>query len=35
MTEGQLKELAAREQNLQTELAELESNRDQLTGGDR
>src|SRR5271170_3008967 len=33
LTEGQLKELAAREQALQSELAELESNRDQLTGG--
>jgi predicted nucleic acid-binding Zn-ribbon protein len=31
-TEGQLKELAAREQTLKSELAELESNRDQLTG---
>jgi predicted nucleic acid-binding Zn-ribbon protein len=33
LTEGQLKELAAREQALKSELAELESNRDQLTGG--
>jgi hypothetical protein len=32
VTEGQLKELAAREQTLKSELAELESNRDQLTG---
>ena len=33
MTEGQLKELAEREQALNSELAELESNREQLTGG--
>jgi uncharacterized protein len=33
LTEGQLKELASREETLKTELAELESNRDQLTGG--
>jgi uncharacterized protein len=33
LTDGQLKELAAREQALKSELAELESNRDQLTGG--
>ena len=33
LTAGQLKELADREQTLKTELAELESNRDQLTGG--
>jgi hypothetical protein len=33
MTEGQLKELTAREQTLKSELAELESNREQLTGG--
>ena len=33
MTEGQLKELATREQTLKSELAELESNRDQLTSG--
>jgi predicted nucleic acid-binding Zn-ribbon protein len=32
MTDGQLKELAAREQDLKTELAELESSREQLTG---
>src|SRR5271157_1851560 len=32
LTEGQLKELAAREQTLKSELAELESNRAQLTG---
>jgi hypothetical protein len=32
MTDGQLKELAGREENLKTELAELESNREQLTG---
>ena len=33
MTEGQLKELADREGALKAELAELESNRDQLTAG--
>jgi uncharacterized protein len=33
LTEGQLKELAGREQTLKTELAELESNREQLTVG--
>jgi uncharacterized protein len=33
LTEGQLKELAAREQTLKSELAELESNREQLTNG--
>jgi uncharacterized protein len=33
LTEGQLKELAGREQTLKTELAELESGRDQLTAG--
>jgi hypothetical protein len=33
ITEGQLKELAAREQSLKTELTELESNRAQLTEG--
>jgi hypothetical protein len=32
LTEGQLKELAAREQTLKSELAELESHRAQLTG---
>jgi hypothetical protein len=33
LTEGRLKELAAREQTLKSELAELESSRAQLTGG--
>ena len=33
LTEGQLKELAGREEALKTELAELESNREQLTVG--
>jgi len=33
LTEGQLKELTAREETLKTELAELESNREQLTVG--
>ncbi len=33
LTEGQSKELTAREQTLKSELTELESNRNQLTGG--
>jgi uncharacterized protein len=33
LTEGQLKELASREEALKTEMTELEATRDQLTGG--